>query len=176
MIKVKTFFYILAASLLLGAAQSCSSSDDSDDSTTAYNKRNKEAGESFLIANRDSAGVKETYTGLQYRVDSLGTGVKPDENDSVYVDFTGQLCNGTYFTSATNTALLVSEQIAGMQEGLELMPEGSVFDLYIPYFLAYKAESNTYYYKGNMVSISAYSMLHFRVRLRKVVQIASDDN
>ena len=72
MIKVKTFFYILAASLLFGAAQSCSSSDDSDDSTTAYNKA-EQGGESFLIANRDSAGVKETYTGLQYRVDPLGT-------------------------------------------------------------------------------------------------------
>lgn len=155
---------------------SCDSDDDdTDTSTQALNRKNKEAGENFLMENRKVDGVKETYTGLQYSIDTLGTGVIPTSTDSVKISFTGQLYNGTYFTSSTAT-LLVEEQIAGMQEGLKLMPEGSVFDLWIPYYLAYGSDSHSYYYDGNLVSISSYSMLHFHVILKKVYQnVVSED-
>ncbi len=171
---LKSFLPLL---FLIGVACSfsaCSSDDDDDSSTGATNKKNKEAGEAFLLANRSADGVVQTYTGLQYKVDSLGTGVQPDLNDSVYITYVGQLYTGAVFTS-TSSGLVVDEQILGMQEGVQLMKEGSVYDFYIPYYLAYKANSQTYYYGGNLVTIGSYSMLHFKVYLSKVVKIDAAD-
>ena len=148
--------------------QSCGDDDDDDDSSTyKMEKKNKEAGETFLMNNRDNEGVVETSTGLQYKIDTLGTGVKPVAEDSVTMTFTGQLYDGTYFTNST-ASMLVSDQIDGMQEGLQLMPEGSTFDLWIPYYLAYGTDENSYIYRNNLVTIAAYSMLHFHVKLTKV--------
>lgn len=156
---------VLAVSL---TAVSCNNDSDDDDDTQARYRANKEAGESFLLANRDSDGVVETYTGLQYRVDTVGDGITPTLEDSVTITYTGSLVDGTVFTSATTT-MAMEDEIAGMQEGLLMMNEGSVYDLYIPYYLAYKAQSQNLMYNNKVVSLLAYSMLHFHVRLDSVI-------
>lgn len=158
---------VMAVSLV---SVSCSKDDDSDYSQE-YNRTNKENGEYFLALNRDSAGVEETYTGLQYRVDQQGTGIKPDANDSVSISYVAMLVNGTVFESGTR-AFEIEELIPGMREGLQLMPEGSIFHLYIPYYLAYNTSSKQTVYDGKIVSVSAYSALHYYIKLNKVVPVS----
>lgn len=161
------FLAVLAVSL---ATVSCSKDADSD-YTQEYNRTNKEKGEYFLALNRDSAGVKETYTGLQYRIDSLGKGVRPDANDSVTISYVAMLIDGTVFESATRS-FEMENLITGMQEGLQLMPEGAVFHLYIPYYLAYNTQSKQTVFNGKIVSVSAYSALHYYIKLDKVTPVS----
>lgn len=163
------FFSLIALFFALAVSfASCDKDDKSDsDITQRLNRENKEKGEKFLADNRNCAGVVETASGLQYKVDTLGTGVRPQLLDTVKITYTGSLVNGTVFTKTTS-GMPVEEQIEGMREGLQLMPEGSSFDLYVPYYMAYGAQSQNVLYSGKIVSISAYSMLHFRVKIEKV--------
>lgn len=141
--------------------------DSENDLTQQQNRSNKEAGEKFLMNNRDAEGVTETYSGLQYTIDTLGTGRRPTIEDSVTFTFTGSLVSGAVFAKNT-VKMTVEEQIEGMKEGLMLMPQGSVFDLYIPYYLGYNKQAKQLVYKGKIVSIDAFSMLHYHVKLDSV--------
>ena len=166
-LKVVVAFFATVLCLNMACKKS-----STNDPTQERNKENKELGETFLKENRSKNGVMETYTGLQYVADTVGKGIKPDLNDSVYMRFDGYLADGTQFTSST-TGMLVEDQIKGMQEGLQMMAEGSVFEFFIPYYLAYGNNSHTVYFNGKIV-ISPYSMLHFRVKLNKVVAISAE--
>lgn len=98
----------------------------------------KKASEEFLAKNKDKEGVIITDSGLQYEVIKMGEGIKPLAEDVVTVKYKGTLVDGTVFDETTDPvrfALLTA--IPGWEEGLRLMPEGSVFRLTIPSELAY---------------------------------------
>lgn len=165
----KYIAFILAAMAVSLVSVSCSNDDESD-YTEEVSAKNKLQGEAFLANNRTANGVNETYTGLQYKIDSLGTGIKPDANDSVTIAYVAMLSTGTVFENGTHK-FEVEELIKGMSEGLQLMPEGSVFHLYIPYYLAYGRENKSVYYGGKVINVAPYSMLHYYISLKKVVAV-----
>lgn len=146
---------------------SCDKNSHSDDDIIAINKENKEKGETFLAENRNAEGVVETFSGLQYRIDSLGSGEKPILTDSVKLEYVGKKTNGEIFVSNTDM-LLVSAQIDGLAQGLRYMPEGSKFTLYIPYYLGYGVGGRSFSSKGKTVNIGAYSALIFECELHSV--------
>ena len=127
---------------------------------------NIEEGRAFLAANSKKAGVTSLPSGLQYRVISEGTGSRPGASDVVRVHYEGTLINGSVFdssyTQGTPVEFPLTAVIAGWTEGLQLMREGSIFELYIPYDLAYGSRSI-----GN---IPAYSTLIFKVELLSVIR------
>ncbi len=98
-------------------------------------------GEEFLAENATADGVVVTESGLQYRVDSLGTGAMPTATDRVSVHYTGRLLDGTVFDSSVErgepATFGVNQVIKGWTEGLQLMPVGSKYTLFIPADLAY---------------------------------------
>ena len=99
------------------------------------------AGTEFLAANGVKEGVTTTETGLQYKVLTAGTGVKPNASSTVEVHYAGRLLDGTEFDSSFKRGVPaqfgVTQVIAGWTEALQLMPEGSKWELYIPAELAY---------------------------------------
>jgi len=101
----------------------------------------KEAGEKFLQENAKKPGVKSTASGLQYKVVVEGTGKKPSASDTVEVHYRGTTIDGKEFDSSYKRGQSISfplnRVIAGWTEGLQLMPVGSKYELYIPYQLAY---------------------------------------
>jgi FKBP-type peptidyl-prolyl cis-trans isomerase FklB len=111
----------------------------------AQAKTNQDAGDAFLKANQAKSGVKTLPSGLQYKIITAGTGAKPGKEDTVTVDYTGHLINGTVFDSTEKTGkpatFKVSQVIPGWTEALQLMPVGSTWELYIPAKLAYGARS-----------------------------------
>jgi FKBP-type peptidyl-prolyl cis-trans isomerase FklB len=122
-------------------------------------------GDSFLLANKTKSGVVTTASGLQYEVVKMGTGVKPTETSTVKVDYTGKFINGNIFDTSkgkTPAVFQVNQVIKGWTEGLQLMPVGSKFKLYIPENLAYGATG-----AGDV--IKPYSMLVFDVELLEIV-------
>ena len=102
-----------------------------------------EAGKSFLAENKTKPGVMTTSSGLQYKIITAGTGPKPTATQTVNVDYEGRLINGTVFDSSYKRGepieFPLNGVIAGWTEGLQLMPVGSKYELYIPSDLAYGA-------------------------------------
>lgn len=107
-------------------------------------KTNKEKGEKFLAENAKKDGVKSTASGLQYKVITEGTGPKPKATDKVTVHYEGKLLDGKVFDSSYERGVpaefQLNQVIAGWTEGLQLMPQGSKYELYIPANLAYGEE------------------------------------
>ena len=128
-------------------------------------KTNAQAGKDFLAKNKEKSGVKTTSNGLQYKVITAGTGPKPTAKDTVTVDYEGKLINGKVFDSSYkrgNPATFpVKGVIPGWTEALQMMPEGSTWDLYIPAKLAYGKQ-------GAMGAIGPNETLIFKVHLIKI--------
>jgi len=164
--KKQLTWFIFVICLLLGAVSCGKDKEERDE--RLLNKENKEAGERFLIDIDGQEGVRQTFSGLRYKVQEQGTGVRPFWEDSVYVTYTGKLIDGTVFTSAADEGMLLRRQIAGFQDGLLLMSEGSTHTLFIPYYLAYNTSSKTVNYEGKAVLIRPYSVLIFEITLNRV--------
>lgn len=132
----------------------------------AVSSKNLEEGKAFLAENAKKDGVKQTESGLQYKVLTEGTGPKPKATDTVKVNYTGKLLDGTEFDSSYKRGepiqFPLSNVIKGWTEGLQLMPVGSKFEFYIPSELAYGANANP--------TIPANSTLIFDVELLDIVK------
>ena len=130
-------------------------------------KNNQASGDSFLQKNKENPGIVVTASGLQYKVVKMGTGPKPAETDQVKVHYTGSFINGTKFDSSVDRGepaqFQVNGVIKGWIEGLQLMPVGSKFMLFIPESLAYGAN-------GAGEVIKPYSTLIFEVELLEIVK------
>lgn len=104
-------------------------------------EKNKKEGETFLAANKTKEGIKTLSSGLQYKVIKEGTGKTPKAEDTVVTHYRGTLTDGTEFDSSYKrgqpATFPVKGVIPGWTEALQLMKEGSKWELYIPSNLAY---------------------------------------
>ncbi len=128
--------------------------------------KNIDEGEKFLAENKKREGVQETPSGLQYEVITMGTGQKPGPLDVVRAHYTGMFLDNTKFESSLDknepVEFAVNGVIPGWQEGLQLMPVGSKFKLYIPYELGYG--------EAGSGPIPPYSTLIFEIELLDIVK------
>ncbi|MDO4190081.1 MAG: FKBP-type peptidyl-prolyl cis-trans isomerase [Bacteroidales bacterium] len=126
---------------------------------------NRTAGEEFLAANKEEDGVITTESGLQYKVIKMGKGQIPTAQDRVKVHYTGKLLDGTVFDSSVERGepaeFGVTQVIAGWTEVLQLMPEGSKFQVFIPQELAYGDR--------DMGTIKPFSTLIFDIELLEIL-------
>jgi FKBP-type peptidyl-prolyl cis-trans isomerase FklB len=126
-----------------------------------------EAGQKFLSENGMAEGVVTLPSGLQYKVITQGTGAIPGPEDVVKVQYTGTTINGAKFDSSYDrgepATFRVSNVIRGWVEGLQLMPEGSKFMLYIPSDLAYGE-------RGAGSIIKPFETLIFEVELLEIIK------
>lgn len=103
--------------------------------------KNKAKGEAFLNENKGKTGVIVTSSGLQYKILTPGNGPKPVKTDTVTVEYTGRLIDGTVFDSSKKTGkpatFKLDQVIPGWTEALQLMPVGSTWEIYVPAKLAY---------------------------------------
>ena len=104
-------------------------------------ERSLEEGTEFLAANKGKEGVGETESGLQYKIEVGGTGIAPEETDTVEVNYEGRLIDGTVFDSSYDRGESVrfplNRVIKGWTEGLTYAKEGGKIQLYIPAELGY---------------------------------------
>jgi FKBP-type peptidyl-prolyl cis-trans isomerase FklB len=125
----------------------------------------KAEGEKFLQENALRDEVKTTESGLQYEVLVQGKGPKPTAESTVKVHYEGTLIDGTVFDSSYQRGepieFPLNGVIKGWTEGLQLMPVGSKYKLYIPYELGYGE-------RGAGQSIQPYSALIFTVELLEI--------
>ena len=104
-------------------------------------EKNKEEGEAFLAENKKKEGVKTLPDGLQYKVITEGKGASPKATDTVTVNYRGTFIDGKEFDSSYKrnqpATFAVNGVIPGWTEALQLMKEGSKWQLFIPAKLAY---------------------------------------
>lgn len=99
-------------------------------------------GQAFLAENKKREGVIETASGLQYEVMVEGTGKKPSGPFAkVNTHYHGTTIDGVVFDSSVLRGEPISfglnQVITGWTEGLQLMPTGSKYKLFLPHHLAY---------------------------------------
>jgi FKBP-type peptidyl-prolyl cis-trans isomerase FklB len=103
--------------------------------------KNLEEGKKFLVENRKKEGIKTLPSGLQYKVLTEGSGKMPKAEDTVTVNYKGTLIDGTEFDSSYKRGQPATFQVKGVIKGwteaLQLMKEGSKWQLFIPPELAY---------------------------------------
>lgn len=112
-----------------------------------YNKRAESAkmeGQVFLQANKSKPDVVTLPSGLQYKIINVGTGKQPLKTDEVTVEYSGKFINGQEFDSTKPgkpATFGLDQVIPGWTEALQLMSEGSTWEVYIPPNLAYGSRS-----------------------------------
>jgi len=121
----------------------------------------------FLAENAKRPGVKKTASGLQYEVIVEGKGARPADTSKVKVHYEGFLINATRpFDSSRDrgepAVFPLNGVIKGWTEGVQLMPVGSRYKLYVPYQLGYGEQ-------GAGESIPGGSTLIFDVELLEIV-------
>lgn len=134
----------------------------------AKKAKDLEKNREWLANNLKNPGVKQTASGLQYKVIAEGGGIKPKAADKVKVNYTGTLTDGTVFDSnngANPVEFNLNQVIPGWTEGIQLMPVGSKYKFFIPSELAYGERS--------MGKIKANSILIFEVDLLDVIKASN---
>ncbi|MBI2283636.1 MAG: FKBP-type peptidyl-prolyl cis-trans isomerase [Bacteroidetes bacterium] len=95
---------------------------------------------------KDRQGVGKLPSGVQYTIIKSSKGPKPEETDSVLIHFKGTLPDGKVFenTFAANEPVLTTPAtvIPGLNEVLQLMPVGAIWQAFIPAALAYGEKGN----------------------------------
>ena len=118
------------------------------------------------VMDDDAPGdFQETESGLKYRVLRKSSGSMPKAHNSVTVNYRGWLDNGREFDSSYKRGEPISFAlggvIAGWTEGMQLIGEGGMIELWIPSRLGYGAA-------GKPPSVPPNATLHFIVELLNV--------
>lgn len=106
-----------------------------------------------------------TRSGLQYRILRASEGRKPHAFSTVTVNYRGWLGTGKVFDSSYErgqpTTFPLQNVVAGWTEGMQLVGEGGMIELWVPSQLGYGE-------RGSPGSIPAHSDIHFIVEILDV--------
>lgn len=123
-------------------------------------------GAKFLAENAKKEGVVVLPSGLQYKIITEGSGVRPSRNSTVTTHYRGTLIDGTEFDSSYSrnapASFGVTQVIAGWTEALQMMPIGSKWELYIPSNLGYGPNGYPGVIPGNAVLVFQIELLAIR--------------
>jgi len=100
-----------------------------------------EDGLAWLSKKRSEEGVIALPSGLMYKEVTAGTGKTPTINSPTKCHYKGELIDGTEFDSSYKRGepltFAPNQVIKGWTEAMQLMKEGSKWELYIPSELGY---------------------------------------
>ena len=107
----------------------------------AQTNENKAQGKAFLEENKKKKDVITLGTGLQYKIIKKGTGKSPKPEDTIKCNYKGTTIDGAEFDSSYKrgepAVFQLNRVIKGWTDALQLMKEGSKWELFIPSDLAY---------------------------------------
>jgi FKBP-type peptidyl-prolyl cis-trans isomerase FklB len=120
-------------------------------------------GKKFLAKNAMKDGIITLPSGLQYKVIKEGKGRIPGPTDRVTVQYRGTLIDGTEFSNSYRKdkpeIFYVNGVIPGISAALQLMKEGSNWQLFIPADLAFGKRgllaNRTVIYDLDLISIES---------------------
>jgi len=108
---------------------------------STQNERSRQMEEQLFNALKGKPGVGALPDGVHYIVVKMGTGMRPTVKDSVVINAIGIFPDGTVFEDTfqkkKTITTLTGSLIPGLNETIQLMPEGSVWRIFVPSALAY---------------------------------------
>lgn len=127
-------------------------------------ENNRKQGADFLAENAKKEDIQVTDSGLQYRVLQEGAGATPTAESTVRAHYEGKFLSGTGFDSSYQRGepleFSPKQVIKGWAEGIQLMQEGAIYELFVPYELGYGEDGYG--------PIPPCATLHFKVELLEV--------
>jgi FKBP-type peptidyl-prolyl cis-trans isomerase len=107
------------------------------------NEKRKKQEEELFASLKSKPGIGVLPSGVHYLVVKQGGGIRPLAKDSVVLHAVGMFPDGTVFedTQKKNKpfTMVVESLIPGLGEAIQLMPEGSVWRVFVPSALGYGA-------------------------------------
>ncbi len=101
----------------------------------------------LFAALKDKPGIGILPNGVHYLILKTGKGVHPDEKDSVVINFIAKLADGTVvedtYQAKKPLVTMLANLFPGLSDPLQMMTEGSKWQLFIPAVLAYGEKSTT---------------------------------
>lgn len=132
--------------------------------TTFVDRPELQTGTGAIDANAN-LDFSTTDSGLRYRVLRNSDGPKPTAASTVTVNYRGWLNDGKVFDSSYErgepTTFPLQNVVAGWTEGMQLVGQGGMIELWVPSNLGYGE-------RGSPGSIPAHANLHFIVELVSV--------
>jgi FKBP-type peptidyl-prolyl cis-trans isomerase len=110
---------------------------------TKLKNQNNAANAQFFTKLKENKNVQELPSGLRYEVVKQGDGSFPKPTDTVKVNYTGALIDGTVFDSTDKhepvapAEFALDQVIPGWTEGIQKISKGGKIKLYVPPSLAY---------------------------------------
>lgn len=108
---------------------------------TVQTLRARQMEEQLFAALKGKPGVGALPDGVHYIPVKTGTGVRPLATDTVVINAIGIFPDGTVFEDTFQKkqaiTIMTSNLIPGLSEAVQLMPEGSVWRVFVPSALAY---------------------------------------
>lgn len=105
------------------------------------NEKSRQMEEQLFAALRGKPGVGVLPSGVHYIVITKGIGIRPTAADTVVINATGVFPDGTVFEDTYKKeqpiTIVTTRLIPGLNEALQLMPEGSKWRIFIPSALGY---------------------------------------
>ena len=104
-------------------------------------EKSRQMEEQLFEALKGKTGVGVLPNGVHYIVVKAGSGVRPTANDSIVFNAIGIFPDGTVFEDTyqkkQTISNVISNLIPGLNEAIQLMPEGSKWRIFVPSALAY---------------------------------------
>lgn len=127
---------------------------------------NKTKGEKFLAENGKKAGISTLPSGIQYKIIKKGKGKVPTIDDKVEIHYVGKTIEGKVFTDTRVNDKPVTMPLKSAnqcyKEILQMMNEGSVYEIYVPQNLAYGSTQTKYF--------EPFSALIYEIELIKILK------
>ena len=103
--------------------------------------KNMAQASAYFAKLKEDKDVVELPSGLRYQIMKPGAGDPPKPTDTVKVNYTGTLIDGTVFDSSDRTGkpleIQLNNVIAGWTEGMQKIAKGGKMKLYVPPQLGY---------------------------------------
>jgi FKBP-type peptidyl-prolyl cis-trans isomerase len=139
---------------------------------TRFEAKQKTENAAFIKEVESIEGIKQSDTGLYYKIIEPGTGPKATRADKVTVHYVGTLPDGTTFDSSRErgqpATFPVSGVVPGFGEGVQMIGEGGKIKLYIKPELGYGSRPAG--------KIPPNSFLVFDVEMIEVLPSAEEDS
>jgi FKBP-type peptidyl-prolyl cis-trans isomerase len=108
---------------------------------STLNERNRQMEEQLFTSLKGKPGIGALPDGVNYLVVKAGIGIRPTAKDSIVINAVGIFLDGTVFEDTFKNKKTITtftgSLIPGLSEAIQLMPEGSVWRIFIPSALAY---------------------------------------
>lgn len=128
-------------------------------------ERGKALETQLFSALKDKEGVGKLPSGVQYTILKPGKGPRPSETDTVLIHFKGVLADGTVFEDSYAKKIpqitTPGNLVPGVNESLQLMQPGSIWQLFIP-------SNQAWGEKGNGTTIPPNSAISILIELLEV--------